>query len=340
MNEVRYFVRNSKAGFSIEKCFIPLFELMDGNPDYEIRIFHVPCYHADPISIIRNISYVRRHRSKNGINHITGDIHYTLLGLIGVKSILTIHDLVLIRNAKNKIKKTLFKLLWFKIPCKIANQIVCISKTTMNDLIEMNLISPEKVHVIYNPIEQMFHAQIKELDLKTPVILHIGTNWNKNLNRVVIALKGLKCKLIIIGKINSKTQELLDVNGIRYSNLLNISDEEIFNEYCNCDIVSFPSVYEGFGMPLIEGQATGRPVVTSNINPLIEISGGAAIFVDPTSIESIRKGFLTILENKEGTEEIIRKGIANAKRFSPQIALKKYLRIYRHILINKDNINR
>lgn len=76
-------------------------------------------------------------------------------------------------------------------------------------------------------------------------MLHIGTRPNKNLERVIEALEGIKCHLRIIGKLTSEQEKLLSEKKIKYSNGINLTDEEILNEYILCDIVSFPSLYEG-----------------------------------------------------------------------------------------------
>lgn len=332
MKEIRFFVRNRGAGYSIEKTFEPIFHLFENSTDYNIKIFHVPCLHADFISLIRNIYYVWKNRSKNGINHVTGDIHYTMIGLIGTKSVLTIHDLVLLHNTKNIIKRSIYKLFWFRIPCKLANRIICISETTKNELLKEQLAKKGNVDVIYNSLEHIFQYNHKVLNLKDPIILHIGTNWNKNLDKVIAALNGIKCRLTIIGKVDDRIKQELRENNTNYTILQDLSDEEVYRQYCDCDIVSFPSLFEGFGMPLIEGQSTGRPVLTSNINPLIEISGGAAIFVDPSSIKSIRNGFLKILEGKVDVTKIISDGLKNSKKFAPENAYKKYVIVYESLV--------
>ena len=81
-------------------------------------------------------------------------------------------------------------------------------------------------------------------------------------------MNGIDCHLRIIGKIDINIQTLLDENKIDYTNAFNLSDNEIIEEYKKCDIVNFPSTHEGFGMPIIEGQAIGRVVLTSDLSPM------------------------------------------------------------------------
>ena len=82
---------------------------------------------------------------------------------------------------------------------------------------------------------------------------------------------------------------MLQKHKIDYENVYNLTEQEVLEKYINCDIVSFVSLHEGFGMPIIEGQSIGRPILTSNITPMKEIaSNGGAILVNPWDVKSIR----------------------------------------------------
>ena len=79
---------------------------------------------------------------------------------------------------------------------------------------------------------------------------------------------------------------------------MNLTHEEIVSEDRKADIINFPSLFEGFGMPIIEGQATGRIVITSNLSPMKEVAGNGAILVDPYSVNEIRNAYLSVIQNK------------------------------------------
>ena len=329
--DVTYFFRNKKSGYSIEKALMPLVKYCLNDKNINIKIYHLPYYKADPLSIIKNLIYVRKHRNKNGINHVTGGAHYIELALTCTKSILTIHDLVLLNANVPQIKKFIFKLLWFTLPCKLANKVVCISDTTQKALFSKTNVDKSKTLTIHNPLPTSYYYREHIFNCKKPRILHIGTGWNKNLLRVIKALKNIDCQLIIIGDIQEDILNSLRTEKIDYIQKSNISDKEILNEYINCDIVSFPSIFEGFGMPIIEGQAIGRAVLTSNINPMVEVSGQAACLVNPFSIKSIRDGFLKIINDHNFRTGIITNGLKNAYKYKVDIIAKEYIKIYKEL---------
>jgi glycosyltransferase involved in cell wall biosynthesis len=96
-------------------------------------------------------------------------------------------------------------------------------------------------------------------------VLHLGTKSNKNLERTLEALKGLPVQLTIIGKLHKNHVALLAQFQLNYINLYDLTFEKIIEEYQKCHFVCFASTYEGFGMPIIEAQALGKPIITSNI---------------------------------------------------------------------------
>jgi glycosyltransferase involved in cell wall biosynthesis len=96
-------------------------------------------------------------------------------------------------------------------------------------------------------------------------------------------------------------------------------------------MVVFASLYEGFGLPILEAQATGRPVITSNFGAMKEAAGEGALFVDPYSVESIRSAILRIKNEPQLREELVRKGRENVARFRPEAIARQYAEIYRSL---------
>jgi glycosyltransferase involved in cell wall biosynthesis len=134
--------------------------------------------------------------------------------------------------------------------------------------------------------------------------------------------------LRIIGRIPEADLEQLKADGVEFSSACNLSDGEIVEEYASADIVALVSTFEGFGMPVVEGQASGCPVVASHCCSIPSVAGDGAAFVDPLSIDSIRQGFLRVIEDESYRRQIIDRGYENVQRFRPEKIASRYLEIY------------
>jgi glycosyltransferase involved in cell wall biosynthesis len=321
---ITYFYRNRKVGFSIAKVANIITNLIKDK-----EIFEVPSYRAKPISILRNLIYIRKHCNKDGINHIVGDIHYGILALIGCKSILTIHDASSYDRANNKIKKIITKYLCYVWPLKYADQIICISQSTKQSI--QRFTKRTDIQVIYNSISPEYHYCEKEFNSERPRVLILGTASNKNIERTIQALNAVKCYVSIIGKLNNEQIQLLKSNKIDYCNKVNLTDYEVMEEYIQCDIVCFCSLYEGFGMPIIEANAIGRVVIASKIPSIIEIGNNSVFYVDPYKIDEIRNGISILINDQKLRSELIQNGLMNIKKFSPENILSKYLDVYNNM---------
>lgn len=326
---ITYFYRNKNVGFSIGTVFKTISnELV--KKSVEITEVYMPSERSMPWNSIHNGYFTWKHRNRDGINHITGHIHEVILGLLGCKVVLTIHDLVFLDNIKNPLKRLYKWFFWLYIPIKLADKVVCISTHTKNNILKH--ISANNLCVIYNPVDPNYIFYKQAFNHQKPTILHIGTGWNKNLNRVIEALSDINCHLRIIGRLSPEQKELLENSKLEYSNAYHLTDLEIRKEYKNCDMVSFPSEYEGFGMPVIEGQKTGRVVLTSKIEPLIEVAKDSVCYVNPLDVVSIREGFLKVMHDNKYRNELIRKGNINVARFSVEQIAQEYLDVYKSIL--------
>lgn len=325
MLKINLLFRHPDAGFSIPKTFSQFKDSSDS--EVQINSFYMPEFRISFSNIKKNLQYIKSLPDAD-IYHITGDIHYGILALKGKNTVLTVHDTVSLDREKNFIKFLVLRLFWFLLPCLFAKKIVCISEFTKKRLLHyVPYLNKKKIEIIPNHVPEGFTFSEKEINKEKPVILHIGTTPNKNLEREIQAIDGIQCHLIIIGKIGQEIIDLMQKYNIDYENKLNLSDEEIIQEYKNCDIVAFPSYYEGFGMPIIEGQTIGRIVITSNISPMKEIAGEGAVIVDPYDISSIKSGFLKTC--KEDCSGIIIKGIENSKKYSFESFRNSYINLYK-----------
>jgi glycosyltransferase involved in cell wall biosynthesis len=264
------------------------------------------------------------------VNHITGDVHYLCYLLPKRRTVLTIADCVSLEHNQG-LRRALLWLFWYWLPVRRSRDITVISQFTKDNLLTHLKCSPEKIVVIHCPVSAAFQAKPKRHETEEPAILQIGTGWNKNLQRVIEALKGIRCRLIIVGALDDTQLNSLVENCIRYIHYQNIGDEKLVELYAECDMLVFASLYEGFGLPIIEAQAVGRPVVTSNRCSMPEVAGDAACFVNPESTESIRQGILKVMEDRLYREGLVKRGFENVKRFAPTRIARQYADLYRAI---------
>ena len=265
---------------------------------------------------------------KDDLVHLTGDINYLAFS-IRSPLITTILDLGM-PNRYSRLKSLLYNLVWVDFPMIKSKNIIAISSKIHNDLSARLNHYKRKIKTIYVPLERNYKYSLKKVKEKKIRILHIATSkHNKNTFRMASALKGIKnVHYRIIGVLPDETLEFLNCNNIEWSIGYDISDSDLLKEYKNSDLVVFPSLYEGFGMPIIEAQAIGRVVLTSNIEPMLEISGKAAILVNPYKISDIRKGVLSFINKNKSNQLLIEKGIINSERFKLDKIVNQYYNVY------------
>ena len=329
-----YIFRHPSKERSIERVFEPIISRIK-KAGYHVDVKYAKYFRFWPLAMIRNIIYFAR-LSRTNICHITGDVQYVACLMNPENTVLTIHDLVSLHNEKTPWWfKQLVYWFWYYIPLRRLKYITCISEATKKDLITYFPWTVSKLLVINNPVGDEFVLTPLPSVGKLPIILHMGTRSNKNLLRVIEAMKGVNAVLRIIGKLDDVQKKTLDATDIIYSNAYNLTDQDILKEYHSCSIVSFPSLFEGFGMPIIEAQAVGRPVVTSNREPMITVAGSAAIFVDPENVESIREGFIKIISDNRLQEKYIAMGCNNVKRYTSSTIAATYVDLYELIMRNR-----
>jgi len=337
MTNVHYYFRHpGNIYFSIEKLFSEVAGQVNRfNPQrFRISLLFLP-FPTGFANLWKNISYLRKTQST--INHITGDAHYAILGCRKENiNILTVHDCVMLRRLKRTDPKFwIIKWLWYDLPVRKADMVTVISENSKQELIHFTGCAENRIRVIGNFYDARFQKVQHIFNKQEPIILFVGTAPNKNLDRLITALKGLRIKLHIIGNPTKAQTETLNQNNISFAVSSGLSDEEMRQAYINCDLLAFASTYEGFGLPILEAQLTGRAVLTSNISPMKEVAGNAAMLVDPYNEDSIRNGLVRLIEEDSFRDQMIEKGFENAKRFNPASVAGQYAALYEELMLKK-----
>jgi len=258
-------------------------------------------------------TYVATKRSL--VNHITGDISFAALALPGNRTILTVHDFDRLYSLTG-LRAALFRLIYFELPFRRSRLITAISPQIAREIEQLFPWAKPKTVVIPDCLPAGFRRIPKDFCCECPTVLQIGTKPNKNLESLVPALQGLSCELHVVGPLSEKQRSILRDSGIRYRNSVDLSETDLLKAYGEADIVSFVSTYEGFGLPILEANAIGRPVLTSDLPPMSEVAGQAACLANPDDIESIRQGLIRITTDREYRSWLVEKGYENAARYS------------------------
>ena len=324
--KVKLIQRQPHAGqFSVEGYFSRVMEAFE-ELELDVALDIVPHQSRGVLPRLRIMNYARNNRGD--VTHITGDIHFAALGLNPERTVVTVLDCGSLHRL-NGVKREVMRQFWFNLPLRRLGAITVISSETKRDLLKwVPTLDPNRIHVVPVSVSELFTRVDRQFNTKKPRVLQVGTKENKNLIRLFEALKDIDCHLVIVGKLTDRHRSALQENQIEYSNLIGISDEELVAEYQKSDILAFASTFEGFGMPIVEAQIVGRPVVTSRCASMPEVAGDAAVLVDPFSVVSIREGFLRAINDEEYRSDLVQRGFSNAKRFDNLAIARQYISIY------------
>jgi glycosyltransferase involved in cell wall biosynthesis len=274
----------------------------------------------------------RVRNEKADVHHITGAVNYLTLSLPSDKTILTIHDLGFYENpVHSNLKRKLYGELWFRLPLRKTRFVTVVSEFTKHKLQEYFKVEEARIKVIPNPVLSHFSAQTFRLPSNQLNILQIGSGDHKNLRSFIKAAKRLPVHLIKVGVLSNDERMLLEESKITFELHASISNEQVVALYKRADVLYFASLYEGFGMPIIEAQTIGRPVITSNLGAMKEVAGDAALFVNPTNIEEIRAALIALHQQPGTYQTLVDKGRKNASRFSLSAIVDKYAQLYRQV---------
>lgn len=236
-----------------------------------------------------------------------------------------------------------------------VSAIICISDNTKQDLLKFYRIAEDKIHVVHNGIDHArFHPDApldqhwaQSVGLHKDYVLHVGTlSHRKNIPVLLRGLASLKAKgkfenhqLVLAGpalSVLSGGPEIREsIGSLGLSDVVvllgYIPDVCLPGLYAQAKLLAMPSIYEGFGLPVLESMASGVPVVASNASSLPEIVGDAGILVSPQDESAWAEAVQRVIENPSVAAELRRKGLLRAQQFSWQRAGEETLAVYRTV---------
>ena len=276
--------------------------------------------------------------------------NFTIPYFSKVKKIVTFHDMTyfIYPNVHTLLKRELFKL-YIRLSSDKANAIISISHNTELDIIKY---TNSKLPIFVTPlgVDWRFYANnnfdketLKQYGIDFKYFLYVGTiEPRKNLLRLIKAYNMLdlsikdEYKLVICGKRGWMYSEIYEY--IQSENLESyihftdyVKDEHLPLLYKNAILFLYVSIYEGFGIPIIESMSCGTPTITSNTSSMAEISGDSVILIDPYNEESIKNAILNILQNENVRETLIHKGPVQAKKYTWDNCAKLTVEAYNSI---------
>jgi glycosyltransferase involved in cell wall biosynthesis len=234
---------------------------------------------------------------------------------------------------------------WTAYSARNAKKVFTISQSSKNDIINEYKLNPEDVIVTYPGIKPLKNQNLVSMDIlqkkfgiPKKFILFVGTiQPRKNIGALIeafskIAQKNKETDLVIVGKkgwlfepIFKLPQKIQIENRVHFLDFVN--DEDLASLYKNAICFVLPSLYEGFGLPVLEAMQRGCPVITSNVSSLPEAGGNAALYVDPKDTDDIAKKIAQLINDDKLRKDLIKKGYEHLKMFSWEKSAKETLSI-------------
>ncbi len=307
-----------------------------------------------PVYSLREIGWMswRIRRSRLDLYHAT---HYVLPAIVTCPTVVTIHDIIhlLYPGFLPNRAASFYAQGMFRHSVARADRIVAVSHNTRSDVLDHFNVSEDKVRVVYNGVEDRFRQSLAEDELRAalddvgvqrPYVLFVGNpKPHKNLDRVIKAYArarsraGFDAPLVCAGarpgsdfKLERRARQLGIGDCIR---LLGHVDGKVLPAlYQGASLFLYPTLYEGFGLPVVEAMASGVPVITSNTSSLKEIAQGYAELVNPLEVKEIAKAIERCMGNRGHARQLAVRGRERSARFRWEETAKSTLDIYRDVL--------
>lgn len=270
------------------------------------------------------------------------------------KTLLTVHDLSFVRVPETA-RPSLRRYLDAVVPRSTARatHILADSRATKADLIDLYNIAPDKITVLYSGVDSRFSPVTDDAALirvrnkynlgSRPYIFSVGTvQPRKNYGRLIEAVASLRMQnhdidLVIAGgrgwledPIYGTLKRLTMQDHVHFTGF--VDDADLPTLYSGAICVGFPSLYEGFGFPVLEAMACGTPVVTSNVSSLPEVAGDAALMVDPHDTDALTTALQQLIGDSALRNQLVTRGFAQAKRFTWENSARQLKQVYDALL--------
>ena len=325
-------------------------EVLAGLPDnFRVVIQRSPVY---SIREFFALSW-RLLRLKVDLYHAT---HYVLPAVVPCRAVVTIHDIIHVLYPEFLPNRVAFvyAVNMMRRSLSRGDRIIAVSKTTRRDLMQYFKVDGRKIEVVYNGIEDAFRHELADEDLERwlqnlglerPYLLFVGNpkKPHKNLDNVVKAyaralqLHDFPHRLVCVGErtgVEFKVRQRAEQLGIGERILLlgHVAQEALPAIYQGAALFLFPTLYEGFGLPVVEAMASGLPVITSNTSALKEIAAGYADLVNPLHVDGMAKSIVQGVCDADHREALRKLGRRRAQDFRWRQAAEKTLEIYRQAI--------
>ncbi len=283
---------------------------------------------------------------KDGIEIFHGLAQELPLGLHkkGIKTVLTVHDLIFMRYPQlyNYIDRKIY-IRKLKSACRRANEIVAISEQTKNDLVDFMNVPRDRIKVIYQGVNPIYWEKFEDeqpqdvrdrYGLPEKFALFVGTlEIRKGVDKLLKAQLDLNIPIVYVGR---KTKFWEQISGQKkYDSIRHLiftpevkEDELLAKLYRVANVFIYPSIFEGFGIPVLEALVSKTPVITSNTSSLPEVAGPSSILVNPEDQQEITEALKRLWEDEELRQNMAQTGYDFAQNFTDEAIAKTWMRLY------------
>jgi glycosyltransferase involved in cell wall biosynthesis len=289
---------------------------------------------------------------KSGVN-LLHSLHYTRPMKLPCASVVTFHDMTFFLYPELHTRaKRLFFPLAIRASARRADALIAVSESTRQDVIRVLGISPEKILTTQSGVDPVFRpindtvakGKIAEkYDLPERFILYVGLiEPRKNLPMLISAFKrlidsGEDYKLVLVGRYGWMYEELLkQINNLDLEGMIHftgyVSQEDLPLVYNLSSLFVYPTIYEGFGLPVLEAMACGVPVITTDVSSLPEIVGEAGMLVPVNDVKALYGAMIEVLRDEDLRRKMINKGIQRAAKFTWEQTAKLTFQVYQQVM--------